>query len=394
MSGSSEKKLNLIILGASGGVARAMLQLLPEYRKRFASLVLLDKSDSVLHDRYIDHKALNYEFIHLEFNNASIQDIIKKFSEKHKTALVFDMTDYPTLPILSAADSVGFHYMNCSLNLPEGKSLLHFVEDMEDLAIRFRNGMHVLSTGMNPGVVNHLIKRGVAEHGIPDEVIEMEYDSAKPRIDSGKPFITWSKVQFLNEAIRWDSGHCNSHGIYVETKKNALNTLVDTKQYLEPIKDLEQYPVGMTVAHDEIIAMCNILKVPGKFVYAIHPDSFNRLHKMVGLNRIVHEENVVFEDNIVTPLDGSDFISVWLMYDSKDICYHVEVEHQNVKGTNATLFMVAIGAIAALIDSLDNPLEKGVYSVLDLNTDNLLKIVSNYMDIKKKEVIKSQEQRS
>ena len=241
-------KPSLIILGASGGVARALLQLLPKYRKKFSSLVLLDKSDSVLRDEYIDHVGLDYEFIHREFNDVTIDGIIKAFSKKYASATILDMTDCPTMPIIGAADAVGFNYINCALNVPEGKSLVTFVEDMQDFSKRFVNGVHVLSTGMNPGIVNHLIKRGVVEHGIPKEIIEMEYESAKPEVDPGKPFITWSKVQFLNEAVRWDSGHCNSKGVYVETKENAINTLVDTRQYLEPIKKLKEYPAGMTVA--------------------------------------------------------------------------------------------------------------------------------------------------
>ena len=367
-----------------------MLQLLPKYRNKFSSLVLLDKSDSVLRDEYIDHKALDYEFVHQEFHDDTIGAIIKGFSEKYKKAIVLDMTDCPTMPIVSAADAVGFNYINCALNVPEGKSLITFVEDMKEFSRSFNKGVHILSTGMNPGIVNHLIKRGVVEYGIPNEIIEMEYESAKPKVDPKKPFITWSKVQFLNEAVRWDSGHCNSKGVYVETEKNAINTLVDTRQYLEPIKKLKEYPMGMTVAHDEIIAMCRLLEVPGKFVYAIHPESFNRLLKIVGPNREVHEKDILFEDNIAVPLEGSDFISVWLMYDSKNVCYYVDVEHESVKGTNATLLMVAIGAIATLIDSVDNPIKyKGVYSVLDLNTDDLLKIVSSYMEIKKLEVTKA-----
>lgn len=385
-----KKKPSLIILGASGGVARAMLQLLPKYRSRFASLILLDKSNSVIHDAYIDHKALKYEFVQFEFNDSTIHGIIEKLSEKIKPAIVLDITDCPTLPIISAADSLGLDYMNCSLNLPEDRTLFNFVEDMHNFAERFHNGVHVLSMGMNPGIVNHLIMKGVVEHGVPKEIIEMEYESAKPRIDSGKPFITWSKVQFLTEAVRWNSGHCDARGVYVETENNALNTLVDTKKYLEPIKKLDQYPMGMTVAHDEIIAMCRILEVPGKFVYAIHPDSFNRLQKLVGPDRVVRERDVVFEDNTTVPLDGSDCIGVWLMYESEDVCYYTDVKHSSAKGTNATLLMVAIGVVASLIDFLETPLKhKGAYSVLDLNNDNLLKIVSNYMEIKKIRVPKA-----
>ncbi|MEN9621751.1 MAG: hypothetical protein RLZZ67_185 [Candidatus Parcubacteria bacterium] len=384
MTTNPEIKPSLVILGASGGVARAMLQLLPKYRKKFMSLILLDKSNNVLHDQYIDHKGLDYEFIHFEFSDSTIHGVIKNLSEKYGYMIVLDMTDCPTLPIISAADSLGLDYLNCSLNLPEDRTLFHFTEDMQNFSERFNNATHVLSNGMNPGIVNHLIMRGVVEHGVPKEVIEIEYESAKPHTDSGKPFITWSKVQFLTEAVRWNSGHCNNYGVYVESEQNALNTLVDTKKYLEPIKKMSVYPMGMTVAHDEIIAMCRILEVPGKFIYAIHPDSFNRLQKMVETTRIIEEKNVVFENNTTVPLDGSDCIGVWLNHESQSICYYVEMKHSDVKGTNATLFMVAVGAIAGLVDFVDNPLkQEGTYSVLDLNTDNVLKIVSEYMEIKK-----------
>jgi homospermidine synthase len=385
----SKKKPFLIILGASGGVARATLQLLPKYRKIFSSLVLLDKSNSVIHDAYINHKELEYKYIQREFTDENIYTILKGLVKRDERGIVLDMTDCPTLPIISAVDSLGLDYMNCSLNLPDGRTLFNFVEDMHNFAERFKNGVHVLSLGMNPGIVNHLIMRGVNEHGVPKEVVEIEYESAFPHIDSGKPYITWSKVQFLTEVIRWNSGHCNSQGVYVETEKNALNTQVDTKKYLEPIKKLDQYPIGMTVAHDEIIAMCRILEVPGKFIYAIHPKSFTRLQGLVGTGRQVSEKDVVFEDNTTVPLDGSDCIGVWLIYDEQSVCYHSDVKHSSVKGTNATLFMVAVGVIAGLIDSIENPLEhKGAYSVLDLNNENILRIVSEYMEVKKN-IVKS-----
>jgi len=384
-----KSKPNLIILGASGGVARAMLQLLTKHRKKFSSLLLSDRQNSVLHDKHIDHKSLNYKFMLFEFNDQNVDDFIQQLHKKYKSAIVLDMTDCPTLPILSAVDSVGFNYMNCSLNLPDGRTLINFVEDMSSFADRFNNGIHVLSNGMNPGIINHLVMRGVVEHGLPNEIIEIEYESGNPKIDSHKPFTTWSKVQFLTESVRWNSGHCNSQGVYIETEKNAINTLVSTKKYLEPIKKLKKYPMGMVVAHDEIIAMCRILEVPGKFIYAIHPKSLSRLRKLVGSGREVDEKDIVFENNSLVPLDGSDCIGIWLMYDSKSICYFVDVKHSKIKGTNATLMMVAIGVLAGLIDYVDHSLRhKGTYSVGDLSSENFLKIVSEYMEIKKKEIVK------
>jgi len=57
------KNPNLLVIGASGGVANALLHHLVSYRNLFGKLVLLDKNKKVLTDPYIDHVALNYSFI-------------------------------------------------------------------------------------------------------------------------------------------------------------------------------------------------------------------------------------------------------------------------------------------------------------------------------------------
>ena len=384
----SIKKPGLLILGASGGVAQSVLQILSKYREFFSSLVLIDRDNRVIHSQYIDHKKLKYVFIRENFTKDTIKGILKDAADKYGVSIVLDLTDQNTLPILSASDSLGLHYLNCSLN-SEGESMSHFVDSMKSFSNHFTNSVHVLSMGMNPGIANHLIIQGVKEYGIPLEFVEVEYDSGMPRTDSGKPFITWSKKQFLNEAVESGAGYCGPGGIYVEREEKAIEILIDTKEFLEPIKKLDTYPLGMLVSHDEVIAMSRILEVPGRFIYAIHPLSLARMKKLLKKSKPVSEAEIIFEENTLIPLDGSDCIGVWLKYQNKDVCYYLDVEHSDIKGTSATLFMVAVGVIAGLLDLLENPLlEKGVHSVLDLNNDHFLSITSQHLKIHKKVLLK------
>lgn len=379
----SIKKPGILILGASGGVAQSVLQILSKYRELFSSLVLIDRDNRVIRSRYIDHKKLRYTFIQVNFTEDTIKNIIKDVVDKYGVSIVLDLTDQNTLPILSASDSLGLSYLNCSLNSEEN-SMNHFVESMKSFPNHFTNGVHVLSMGMNPGIANHLIIKGVKEYGVPLEFVEIEYDSGMPRIDHGKPFITWSKKQFLNEAVEAGAGYCGPGGIYVELEGKAVDTLVDTKEFLEPIKKLSVYPMGMPVSHDEVIAMSRILEIPGRFIYAIHPLSLDRIKKILKEGKPVSEAEMVFEENTLVPLDGSDCIGIWLKYPDKEVCYYIDIKHSEIKGTSATLFMVAVGVVAGLLDMLENPLlENGVYSVLDLNNDNFLTITSQHIKIKK-----------
>ena len=378
-------RINLLVLGASGGVANAFLGILPKYRSQFGLLILLDRDDKVTKSTCLNHKELDYIFIQSNLKKENVDNTLRELYEKYSISIVLDLTDYDTLPILSATDSLGLSYLNCSLN-SEYSSMGHFVEDSNDFFKRFNKNIHVLSLGMNPGIIHHLIVKGVLEYGLPNEFIEIEYDSSIPKDKPKKPFITWSKKQFLNEAVWGPAGYCGDGGQYIETEEKAVNTLVDTKKFLAPIKKLRVYPQGMIVPHDEVITMSRILEIPGKFIYAIHPSSLSELVKVSNKKSFVKEEDIDYIDNISEPLLGSDCIGVWLKYVDKNICYFFDVQNSKIHGTNSTLFLVGVGVAAGLIDYIQNPLlENGVYSALELNNENFLKIVSEHVEIKKYE---------
>jgi homospermidine synthase len=184
-------------------------------------------------------------------------------------------------------------------------------------------------------------------------------------------------------------GFCGPGGIYTEIDEKPIDNLIDTRELLEPIKELDSYPKGMLISHDEVITMCRIMEIPGRFIYAIHPLSLERLKRMVEEGKPVTDDDLVFEENTLIPLDGSDCIGVWLRYPDKDVCYYIDVEHASIKGTSATLYLVAVGVVAGMLDLLKNPiLSNGVYSALDLNNANFLEITSQHVKIRKKVVLK------
>lgn len=376
----------LLILGASGGVSGAFLQLLESYRDRFSNLVLLDRVGTFTNSEYHDHKKLEYIFLEEDMTSENFDTLLEEIIRQYDVQYVLDNTDADTEPVLSVVDRLGAHYLNCALNpLP---AVDVFVEEIDKLRKRYTNSKHVLGLGMNPGIINHFVLQLVKEYGVPNEFVEIEYESGKASIERDKPFITWSPAQFLVESVLINTGLSRIGGIFHELNNNALSTTVDTQEYLEPIKKLDKYPRGMIVPHDEIIMLSYDLKVPGKFVYALHADSFNKLIDVAHLavnQREVAEHQMILEDNVHTPLTGSDCIGVWLYYDDKKVCYYMDIPHINHRGTNATLFLVAVGALAGLLDFMSNPnLTNGVHFVSDLDTDNILAMVSQYAEIQKK----------
>lgn len=379
----SNKKHGLIILGASGGVGQSFLKLIAKYRNYFSSVVLIDRDDSITKSKFISHDTLDYIFLQRTITNENITDILSEIAKEHNSTIVLDVTDYDTKPILSAANSLHLSYLNCSFNDMDSDSMKGFLNSVKVFSEKYNNTSHILSLGMNPGVVNHLIIKGVLEEGIPNDFVEIEYDSGRPTKDRGTPFIGWSKKQFLNEAV-WDkTSFCGKDGKYVQVEEPAIFCLENTEEYIKPIKKMSEYPMGMIVAHDEIITMSNQLEIPGKFVYSIHPTSLKRLQDLAKKGDI-EEKDIIFMDNVNLAVEGSDFIGVWLNYHDKRVCYYVEVEHPSVEGSNATLYLVAIGVLAGLLSFIEKPInENGVFSVSILNNDNYIDILSRYITVNK-----------
>ena len=370
----------IVVLGASGGVAHAFLQILPDSRHEMSSLWLIDKSDAVTRSPHLAHSKLAYTFIQADVND-SLPAILLTVRSKDNLVIVLDLTDQPTHPILSVVDFHGGHYINCSLNA-DVTTMNDYLPTLEQFCRKYRNGSHLVGIGMNPGIVNHMALSAIERYGVPNSYVEIEYDSAFPEVDPGTPFITWSKRQFLVESVIDPSGYCGEGGKYIELDAPAISNPVSTQTHLSPIATLDEYPLGMIVSHDEILSLSQLLGIPGQFVYAIHPLSLKRLRTIHSQYGTVAEAELTMLDNTTIPLDGSDKIGVWLNYTESRVCRWCEVFHKDITGTNATLFMVAVGVLAHLLDFIQtHPRRPGVSNVDGMNTSTLLKMVNKHIRI-------------
>lgn len=376
----SRSKESLLILGASGGVAHAFLQLLTPHRHHLDKLVLLDRCDSVLHSPHLDHTALKYVYVREIITEINALPILKQMVKDFGITMVLDMTDCDSLPILAGADKLGINYLNCSINADH--VTIRTFTDISRYSREFNNGTHLLSLGMNPGIMNHMIIHGISAHGIPQEIVQIEFDSGQPKHTSANPFITWSRRQFLEEAVSEPSGYCKNEGVFHQSSHPPIHAPVETEQYLAAIKKMDSYPLGIVVPHEEIIFMAHRFKVPSRFIYAIHPNSFEKLKELYDKNGTVKENELDYIENNSCPLNGSDLIGVWLRYPDKSICQYCEMENEKIRGANATQYMVAIGVIVGLREFITNPIRQhGVYHVHDLHNGRFMDWVAKYLAI-------------
>lgn len=355
-------KPNLMVLGASGGLANAVLHSLLHHRGLFNKLILLDKNKKVLENKYLDHKNLEYTFIHKELKSSRINDYFHLLN-KHKINLVLDLTDAETIPIIKATNEAGIDYINTSIN-DDTKTSSELISEIFATRSAWKNARAILCSGMNPGNVNMWVRHGIEKYGIPKEIIHFEYDTSMSR--KWKAMVTWSIHEFLEEGVYDPGGAVLGKDKVKWLYPNALLHQVDMKPILSPILKLDKYPKGCLVLHEENITIGHRYNIPSKFIYAIHPQTMQALLKMYKKGKNVPRKDLQLADNLKTILDGSDNIGVLLKYKDKKVYYFNSIANTSVVGTNATYTQVAIGVFAALFTLLFDKLKNGTYFVEEL----------------------------
>lgn len=330
---NKENKPNLLILGASGGVAQAFLHHLPEHREKFNQIILLDQKKSVQKNKFIDHHALKYQFIHLRLTSKNIETTYPKILKTKKVNIVLDLTDYDSTLLLNKTNTLNVSYINTSLNSEE-KTVYELVSDINQDKSKI-NAPHILCSGMNPGVVNMWVATAIKEHGKPISITHFEYDTSHPSTE-WHPTITWSKHEFIVEAVRDPSGYMLKKNKLKELYPNALMHTHSMKNILHPIWKLPQYPIGLTVLHEENVTCSNKYNIPSRFYYAIDQRTEKILQKQYHKNQTITEQILKLGDNTKRVLDGSDNIGVLLIYPTKRIYYFNSMSNVPIIGTNAT----------------------------------------------------------
>ncbi|MEK6939210.1 MAG: saccharopine dehydrogenase NADP-binding domain-containing protein, partial [Nanoarchaeota archaeon] len=306
-------KPNLLILGASGGLANAVLHSLVHHRRHFNKLVLLDKNKKVLQNQYLDHANLRYKFIHQEIRPHHKKEFIALL-KKYKIRIVLDLTDAESIPLIEAANEAGIDYINTAIN-DDIKIDSALMEEIFAKRKNWNKARHILCSGMNPGNVNMWVRHGIEKFGKPKEVTHFEYDTSMSR--KAKALVTWSIHEFLVEDIRDPGGIVLGKDKVKLLYPNALAHQVDMKPILSPILKLETYPKGCLVLHEENMSIGHKYDLPSKFIYAVHPKTMAALLQIYKKEKNVHTADLQKGDNLTTILDGSDNIGVMLKYKNK-----------------------------------------------------------------------------
>src|SRR3989344_5460862 len=310
-------KPNLMILGASGGLANAVLHSLAHHRGLFNKLILLDKNKKVLQNPYLDHDNLKYTFIHKELKSGRMKEYLALL-KKYKINLVLDVTDALTIPLIKTTNGAGIDYINTSIN-DDNKTSPELLSGIFSTRSKWKKARTILCSGMNPGNVNMWVRHGVEKFGVPQEIIHFEYDTSMSR--KWKAMITWSIHEFLEEDVRDPGGIVLGRDKVKWLYPNALMHQVDMKDILSPILRLEKYPKGCLVLHEENISIGNKYNIPSKFIYALHPKTLETLMKIYKKEKNVYKKVMLPGDNLTTVLDGSDNIGVLLKYTNKKVYY-------------------------------------------------------------------------
>lgn len=354
---------NILILGASGSVARAVLRRLGAHRDRFGALVLLDKNRRVCRDTALDHERLRYRFICHRVRFPDDNAYYERLLRRRGISIVLDLSTLPTLPVLRATDAAGVSYLNTSLNDDE-LEVLDLVVALHPTRHLPTQAPHILCCGMNPGIVNMWVCHALAHFGLPRDIIHFESDTSMTQ-DKWRPLVTWSKEEFLAETT-W-----NRTGLYVGRRTKLLNCcamerLVSLRPILQPIRKQETYPQGFLVLHEENLTLGRAIGVPSRFIYAIHPRTTGYLVERFRKKGTLRESDIETGDNVKRRLSGEDTVGVCLIYPGKRVYYLNTMANAGVQGTNATCAQVALGVYCALFTLLVDRLKPRIYFTGDM----------------------------
>jgi len=358
------KKPNLLVAGASGGVANAFLHHLSDYRGLFDKVILLDKRNDVLRDTFLDHKLLDYSFIKKEIKLPKKEKEYIDILKKHKVDIVLDITDMNSVEIIEATNKASVSYINTAMN-DEKKIVTELLFDIYPRKEKLNNAPHILCTGMNPGNVNMWARYGIEKFGVPKQIIHFEYDTSRVA-KKWCPMMTWSIHEFLVESVRDPSGVMLGRGKTKKLLPNALENRESMKSILFPIMKLKQYPQGLTVLHEENLSISFKYDIPSKFIYAVNPKTMSVLTEIYERKGNVTKKDLELGDNTNDILDGADSIGVILDYPDKKVYYFNTVPNVAIIGTNATYTQVIVGIFAAIFSLLFDNLKPKIYFVEDL----------------------------
>ena len=121
------------------------------------------------------------------------------------------------------------------------------------------------------------------------------------------------------------------------------------KDILKPIMDLEEYPSGFLLLHEENLTLAQTYDLPSRFLYAIQPKTMDYIEAVYDQEGKVPLDALILGDNKVIRLKGADTIGVLLEYSDRRVYLLNSTSHGDVLGSSATCYQVAAGLHATLL---------------------------------------------
>jgi len=356
---------NILIIGACGGVGRAFLRTLLKERGRLGKLVLVDKQEAWVDDASLSFRELNGEFIKASVDVDKGREDYLLLLKTHGIDIVIDLSVNETRAMLAATDRAGVSYINTGVANRPGENFSEVVLHLVYRKTASWNAPHILCSGMNPGVVNMWVRRGIATSGVPKNIVHFEYDTGEP-VDGGVPVIAWSRETLLDEIVKDPAGYVEGRNKIRLVPPNPLKNRVSMEEILGPIMNLRVYPRGFLLLHEENITLGQEYDVPSRFLFSLKTETMDYLEQVYDKKREVPLDTLALGDNREVRLKGEATVGVCLEYeDTRDYFFNTTPQG-NVPGVSGSCRQVAAGLYAALWTMIEDRLEKRVYFVEDL----------------------------
>jgi hypothetical protein len=358
-------KKNLLIIGACGGVGRALLRMLLTERGRLGRLVLLDRQDPGVGDRDNLFQELHRDFLKATVDVDKHPDDYFGLLKTYGIDTVIDLSIDETRAMLAATDRAGASYLNAGVANRPGESFSEAVLDLIARKTAAWNASHVLCSGMNPGVVNLWVRRAMEASGVPKSIVHFEYDTAEP-VKGEMPVIAWSKETFLDEIVNDSAGYVEGRNKIGLLGPNPLKNRVSMEEVLRPIMNLARYPRGFLLLHEENITLGQQYDVPSRFLFSLKTETMDYLEGIYDKAGKIPPDALALGDNRKVLLKGEATVGVCLEYENTREYFFNTTAQGAVPGVSGSCRQVAIGLHAALWTVIDEALDKRVYFVEDL----------------------------
>ncbi len=331
----------------------------------FGRLTLVDREGGFFDDPFVPHPDLSIDFIKMTIDVHNGREDYLQLLKSHGIDIVIDLSVNETRTMLRLTDQAGASYINTGIANRIGENFSQVVLDIYRRKLSSWSEPHLLCSGMNPGIVNMWVRRGIEESGVPKSIVHFEYDTGQPA-GGWMPLIAWSRETLLDEIINDPAGYVEGRDKIRFIYPNPLKNRIPMENFLRPILDLPLYPRGFLLLHEENISLGQHYDVPSRFLFSLHPKTMDYLEEVYDQNQEIPLNALTLGDNRSIPLRGSATVGVCLEYERTRRYFFNITDQGAISGVSGSCWQVAAGLHAALWTLIEDSLEKRVHFVEDL----------------------------